>query len=242
MRGLGKEDEIKFCEKIPWKEYTNLYIVETTLRWLIKHLMDQNPSQIIISKEILDDAERNRKYQIRSEEESKIPKTLYTDPLLYLNFPQHYIRIFEDNWEVFKPIFLYITRIKDDLKTLEPLRHNIAHMRPLRKEQKDQLNVLSRRVLRHVWDYINQKYVKTAWEYEKEGFTNKAIEILEKGLKDTRNELIHEEGDPWIAYNFGKMLKKHGRLEEAKKWLNYSKINMPLDDPYRKLVEEELSS
>ncbi|MEO0236586.1 MAG: hypothetical protein ABIM02_07700 [candidate division WOR-3 bacterium] len=239
---MDKEDGIKFCEKIPWREYINLYTVETTLRWLIKHLMDQNPSKIIISKEILKEAEENRKLQIGKEEESKIPKTLYSDPLVYLDFPKHYIRIFEENWELFRPIFLHITRIKDDLKTLEPLRHNIAHMRPLRKEQKDQLNVVSRRILRHIWDYINQKYVKAAWEYEKDGFFDKAVETLEKGLKDTRNELIYEEGDPWVAYNLGKMLKNHGKLEEAKKWLNYAKINMPLDDPYREMVEEELKN
>mgnify|MGYP001626229601 CR=1 FL=1 len=234
------EKEIKFCEKIPWREYINLYTVETTLRWLIKHLMDQNPSQIIISKEILEEVERNRKDQIRKEDQSKVPKTLYTDPLLYLDFPRHYIKIFEDNWGIFKHIFLYVTRIKDDLKTLEPLRHNIAHMRPLRREQKEQLNVVSRRILRHIWDYINQKYVKEALEYEKEGFTDKAIEVLERGLKDTKNELIYSQGDPWVAFNLGRILKQHGKLEEARKWLSYAKINMPLDDPYREMVEQEL--
>jgi len=231
-----------YSNKIPWQEYMRLYVVEATLRWLIGNfLRNQKISRVNLSR-ILEESDKNRRNQVEKEKDSKVPKTLYSDPLLYLDFPQHYIKIIEQNWKVFKTIFLYKTRIIDDLKSLEPLRHNIAHMRPLRKEQKDFLNVITRRILRHVWDYINDRYVKPALKYEKERLYEKAIETLRKGLKETKNELLYDEGDPWIAYNLGKILKKSGKIEEAKKWLNYAKINLPLESPYRELVENELKS
>lgn len=158
-----------------------------------------------------------------------------------MTFPRDYIAIITRNWAIFEPIFQYKGRIVDHLKVLEPLRHNIAHMRPLNEEQRYLLKSTTRRILRHIWDHINEVYVNPAQKYEKERSYEKAREILQKGLKATRNELLCDEGDPWIAYNIGKLFKKWGKPKEAKKWLEYAEKNMPLS-PYTELVEKELKT
>lgn len=228
-------------KKIPWQEYIRLYTLEATLRWLIKYHLEQQKITRERISDILGGAEGKKEKQREMEKEGKVPKTRYVDFVGYMDFPNDYIEIIKRNWPIFESIFQYKGRLIDGLKVLGPLRHNIAHMRPLNDEQIYLLKATSRRMIKHIWDYINEKYVNPAQKYEKEESYEKAKEILRKGLEETRNELLYDKGDPWIAYNLGKLFKKWGKSEEAKKWLEYAEKNMPLS-PYRELVERVLKT
>ncbi|MBS7653267.1 hypothetical protein KEJ13_09100 [Candidatus Bathyarchaeota archaeon] len=51
-------------------------------------------------------------------------ETRYTDLIGYMDFPNDYIEIIKEKWEIFEPMFQYKSRVIDDLKVLEPLRHH----------------------------------------------------------------------------------------------------------------------
>jgi len=226
-------------EKIPWEEYVRFYTLEATLRWLIKNCLDQKKITKESISDITDNAVFEMERQLRRERENKVPKTRDVEFVDYFSFPDDYAEIIKRNWIAFEPIFEYKGRIVDHLKALESLRHNIAHMRPLNEEQKDLLKSATRRILRHIWDHINDTYVKKAAAYEKNKSYDRAKEILQAGFIATKNKLLFSEGDPWIAYNLGKLFKRLGNTEEAERMFEYAEKNMPFS-PYRKLAEKAL--
>lgn len=231
---------IHSSEKIPLEEYKWLYTLEATLRWLIKYYCEKQKISYDTISDIRYEAEKERKRQWKREKDERVPKTVYSVSEFYgyLNFPRHYIKIIDLNWPIFEPIFQDKSTIKSHLNVLGPLRHNIAHMRPLNDEQIHFLKANSLRILKFIWDFINEKYVRPALKHENEKSYDKARELLCKGLNETKNELLYDEGDPWIAYQLGKLLKNIGIPEEANKWLKYAEKNMPLT-PYKELVENK---
>ena len=87
-------------EKIPIQEYIRLYILEATLRWLIKIYLKQQKLNVGKISNIIHNAKNKLKRQKEMEKQINIPETLYEDWIGYLDFPDDYIKIIEDFLEV----------------------------------------------------------------------------------------------------------------------------------------------
>jgi len=225
-------------EGVPYECYIRLYYLEKTLRWFIWKHWDDIVRRV---PEVAQKAKKRAQKQLEREKRMKVPTTRCTHPVWYLDFPEEYVEIIRRNRHIFNSLLGGTfkdkdihNRLIDELEKLGPLRHNIAHMRPLSPQQVELFNSSSRRLLRFIWDYINGEFVDPANECIERGDFKKAEELLLKGLEETAFE---DRGDPWIAFNLGMLYKKLGRHEEARRWIEYAKKRLPLPEYVRKAEE-----
>jgi len=222
----------KWPEEIPWEEYIRVYILEKTLRQLVTDQLSGVTDKWWrqrVPGDVWENAEERKR-----EEEEKLVRTIDLHPIWYVDFLD-YVKIItrDDNWsEVFGRVFKSKDDFKVMLQKLLPIRNKIAHTRPLNTREKKNLDALSEDVLVPIWTRVyNERYVKPSEKSMNEGKFLEAERILLEGFEKT--------GDPWIAYNIGRLYKETGRFIEARERFQYAEKYLPLLK-YKELARKEL--
>jgi len=223
-------------KEIPLEEYIRVYFLEKTLRQFVVDqlsMISERWWRQRVPGNVWKNAEGRKK-----DEEEKLVHTIDLHPIWYVHFPQ-YIEIVtrNDNWtEAFKRVFGDKEHFRTVIEMLLPIRNKIAHMRPLSVNEKKNLDALSEDILVPIWvRAYNEQFVKPSERLMKQGKIREAERILMEGFEKT--------ADPWIAYRIGRLYLENGKLDEAKKFLEYAQRYLALqrykESAKKKLLEVE---
>lgn len=221
---------VQWPEEIPREEFTRLYFVEKTLRWLIRNQLS-SLSKDWWEKRVPYTIQRHARMNKRRE------KGISKDdlhPIFYIFF-RDYLVIMKnrDNWSRCFKLLFRLNEFESLLMDLSTLRNKIAHMRPLNPKEKEKLEDISKQILEPIWKHTcNDPFIFPANELKERGKYQEAEMLLKEGLRKTGK-------DPWIAFHLGELYITMGKTQKAINQLEHAEKFLPLPN-YKNKVKELL--